>query len=77
MDDLETAAGRLMKGPEGARLRKLAESQEGQRLNSSAEAAAVAEAARRGDAAALRAAMSRLLATPEGRKLARRLTGHD
>ncbi len=74
MDDLRAAAARLLSGEKGEALRDLALSREAAALGSSAEAEAVAAAARRGDSAALRGALERFLSTPEGRALAERVS---
>ncbi len=66
-------------GPEGldsALLRKIGESPDGRRLRAAlGDEEALAEAVRRGDGEALRGALLRLLATPEGQRLFRELGG--
>ena len=74
MEDWQKAARRLMAGKTGDALCALGSTPEAARLDASPEAAAVAQAAQAGDTEALRAALSRLLATPEGRALAERLS---
>lgn len=58
------------RGKTGA-LKKLAESDDGQRLARSLDAGAVAEAAKSGDPAALAKLLRGVLSTPEGQRLAR------
>ena len=57
-----------------ALLRRIGESPEGEKLRSAlGDEQALSEAVRKGDRAALQGALSRLLATEEGRKLFREL----
>ena len=74
MEDWQKAARRLMAGEAGEAVRALGSTPEAARLDASPEAAAVAQAAQAGDTAALRAALSRLLSTPDGRALAEKLS---
>lgn len=61
-------------GLDSALLRKIGESPDGRRLRAAlGDEDALAEAVRRGDGEALRGALGRLLATPEGQRLFREL----
>ncbi len=74
MEDLRAAAARLLSGEKGGAIRDLANTREAAALGSSPEAEAVAAAAQKGDAAALRSSLERFLSTPEGRALAERVS---
>ena len=73
MDDLETLEQKLFSGQNGAALRALAESDEARRLGQSLDAEAE-QAVRSGDSEKMRALLTRLLATGEGRALADKLS---
>ena len=64
----------LPEGADPALLRRIGESPAGEKLRAAlGDEQALSEAVRRGDRAALQGALSRLLATEEGRKLFREL----
>lgn len=69
MQDLEKLGKELRNGGQAERLKTLADSADGRKLSQMADRQALAEAAKRGDTAALQAMMSRLLATAEGQRL--------
>lgn len=69
MQDLEKLGKELRNGGQAERLKTLADSADGRKLSQMADRQALADAARRGDTAALQAMMSRLLATAEGQRL--------
>lgn len=69
MQDLEKLGKELRRGGQAEKLRTLAASADGQKLSQMADRQALAEAAKRGDTAALQAMMGRLLSTAEGRRL--------
>ena len=70
MDRFREQGERLLSGREGEALRSLAQTPEARRLGDSAAAAALQQAVRSGDAAALQKALTALLSTPEGRTMA-------
>ncbi len=61
---------RLLKGKNGAALQGLAQSADGQRLGAMLDAQAAQRAAQSGDMTALKGMLEKLLATPEGQRLA-------
>lgn len=69
MQDLEKLAQELQRGGQAQELRQLAASADGQRLGGMVDRAALAEALKSGDAAALKDIMAGLLATAEGRRM--------
>lgn len=69
MQDLEKLAQELQCGGQAQELRHLAASADGQRLGGMVDRAALAEALKKGDAAALQGVMARLLSTAEGQRL--------
>ncbi len=73
----EQAAALLSSGKlDAAALRRLGESRDGQKVRSLlGDEKALAEAVKKGDAAALQNALQTLLASPEGRRLFSQLSG--
>ncbi len=69
MQDLEKLARELQRGGQGQELRQLAASADGQKLGGMVDRAALAEALKTGDAAALKSIMAGLLSTAEGRRM--------
>lgn len=69
MQDLEQIGRELQRRGQAERLKTLAASADGQKLSRMVDQKALAEAAKRGDTAALREMMNRLLATAEGQRL--------
>lgn len=69
MQNLEKLGEELRRRGQTEQLKTLAASADGQKLGRMVDRAALAEAARKGDAEALRAIMSRLLATEEGQRM--------
>lgn len=70
MQDLEKIGQELEKRGMGDKIKKLAQSREGQQLSRMVDAAAVESAARSGDTDALKRMLSQVLSTDEGKKLA-------
>ena len=70
MQDLEQLRRELERQGKAEKLRALADSAEGQRVGKMVDPEKLSEAARTGDAAALREMLSRVLGTAEGRALA-------
>lgn len=73
VQDLEKIGKELRSNGQAERLKTLAASADGQKLRQMADRSALAEAARKGDTAAMRDMMSRLLATAEGQRLSAEL----
>ena len=73
MQDLEALGRELQRRGKTGELKKLAESADGQRLGRMLDADRVREAARSGDGEALRKLLVGVLATDEGRRLAKQL----
>ncbi len=69
MQDLEKLAQELQRGGQAQELQHLAASADGQRLGGMVDRAALAEALKKGDAAALKGIMAGLLSTAEGRRM--------
>lgn len=63
----------LKSSPHAQQFKALAESPEGQRLAKQLDAKALEQAARSGDAAALKSILTQILSTPDGKALAQRL----
>ena len=74
MEDLEALGKALLSGKNGDALRALAGSPEAQRLGKQMDSAAAEKIIRSGDGAQMRALLQQLLATPEGRSLAKKLS---
>ena len=74
MQDLEKIGKDLLQGANGKALREAAASPEAQRLSRTLDPAEVEQAARSGDPEQLRALLSRVLSTDEGRTLAEKLS---
>lgn len=74
MQDLEKVGRELLQGANGKALREAADSPEARRLSQSLDPAEVERAARSGDPEQLRALLSRVLSTDEGRALAEKLS---
>ena len=70
MQDLTDVARALERGGKAGAIRELAESADGRKLGGLVDAQAAEKALKSGDAAALRAALGRVLATEEGKRLA-------
>ena len=68
--DLEQAARQLRNGENGAALQKITESEAGAALAGRFDGAAIEQAAKSGDAAALSALLKGILSTPEGARFA-------
>lgn len=73
MRDLEELERRLRRGDRDGGLRALAESEDGKKLGAMLDGRAVEQAARSGDGEALRRMLSSVLATQEGRRLAKQV----
>ncbi len=71
MPDFEELGKELERRGKTGALKSLAESDDGQRVARSLDAAAVARAARSGDSAALASLLRGVLSSPEGQRLAR------
>lgn len=69
MQNLEKLGEELRRSGQAEKLKVLAESADGRKLGSLVDRQALAEAAKNGDAEKLRAMMSRVLQTAEGRRL--------
>ena len=70
MQSFEQVNRELERQGKAGKLRALAESDAGQRVSRMLDGAALSEAAQRGDAAALRDILSRVLSTEDGKQLA-------
>lgn len=70
MQSFDALKSELERQGKGDKLRALAESEDGQRINEMLDAAAVENAARTGDADALKKMLAQVLATAEGKRLA-------
>ena len=70
MQDFEQLRRELERQGKAEKLRALADSAEGQRVGKMVDPEKLSEAARTGDAAALKEMLSRVLGTAEGRALA-------
>ena len=73
MRDLESVGRELERMGKTQKLKSIAESADGQRLSRMLDARAVEQAAKSGDAEALRGILGQVLGTDEGRRLAERL----
>lgn len=69
VQNLEKIGEELQKRGQAEKLKTLADSADGKKLSGMVDRRALAEAAKKGDAEALRAMMSRLLQTAEGQRL--------
>ena len=74
MDELEGLRSRPPEGIDEGALRSLADSPEAKRLGEAVDGAAAARALQQGDADTLKAILGTLLATPEGKALAEKLS---
>ena len=75
MQELEKLGKEFMKGDRGRALESVVSSPEGKRLEQRLAPAAVEKAARSGDPEQLKALLQQVLATEEGKALAKRLSG--
>ena len=75
MRDMEELGRELLKGKDPEQLRRLAESEDGKRLETMLDAGEAERALRSGDAAQLQSLLRKVLSTDEGRRLAERLSG--
>ena len=75
MQDLEKLGQEFFKGERGRALESVVRSPEGKRLEQQLDPAAVEKAARSGDAEQLKALLQQVLATDEGKALAKKLSG--
>lgn len=73
MQDLKKLVEELRRGEQAERLKTLAASADGQKLGGMLGGTALAEAARNGDAEAMRALLERAMASAEGQRLSREL----
>ena len=69
MQDLNKLSEELRRSGQAERLKTLAASADGQKLGRMLDRTALTDAIRRGDGEALRAAVTRLMATEEGRRM--------
>ena len=74
MEDLEKLGEQLMTGKNADALRSLAASPEAKRLEAALDGTETAAALRSGDSAAISRLLKTVLATPEGRALAEKLS---
>lgn len=74
MMDMEKLGAELLAGRQGGAIRDLAASPEAKKLGSTLDNAAVERAVRSGDAAQLKAILTQVLSTNEGRALAEKLS---
>ena len=70
MNDFGKLARELQSGEKGEALRRLSSAPEGRRLEGMIDGAALEKALQSGGAAALKAMLASLMATPEGKRLA-------
>ena len=75
MQDWEKLGKQFMQGERGKQLEALAASPEGKRLEQQLDPAAVEKAARSGDPEQIKALLQQVLATEEGKTLAKKLSG--
>ena len=75
MKSLEAQGEELLRAPGGEAIRALADSPEARRLEQTISPEAVERAVRSGDGAQLRSLLDQVLATEEGRALARKIAG--
>ena len=75
MQDLEKLGKEFFKGERGKALESVVRSPEGKRLEQQLDPAAVEKAARSGDPEQLKALLQQVLATEEGKALAKKLSG--
>ena len=75
MQDLEKLGKDFMQGEKGRRLESVVNSPEGRRLEQQLNPAAVERAARSGDPEQIKALLQQVLATEEGKALAKKLSG--
>ena len=75
MDDIKAAADELLRGPQGAALRSLADSDEAKRLGQLLPGDEAEAALRSGDTEQMRRLFEKLLSTGEGRALAEKFAG--
>ena len=74
MKDMEKLGAELLAGRQGGAIRALAGSPEAKKLGSAIDASAAERALRSGDAAQLKAILSQVLSTSEGRALAEKVS---
>lgn len=74
MENIEQFGSELLKSRKGDSIRALADSAEGKALSEKLDPAEVERAARSGDAEAMKKLIGTVLATPEGRALAEKLS---
>ena len=75
MQDLEKLGREYLKGDRGKALESVVNSPEGRRLEEKLDPAVVEKAARSGDPEQLKALLQQVLATEEGKALAKKLSG--
>lgn len=75
MQDLEKLGKQFLSGDKGKALESVADSPEARRLEQTLDPAEVEKAARSGDPEQLKALLTRVLATEEGKALAEKLSG--
>ena len=73
MKDIESLQRQIESSGMADKLRQAADSAEGQRIMRSIDTAAVERAAKQGDMQALKDILGKVLATPEGQNLARKI----
>ena len=73
MKDIESLQRQIEDSGMADKLRQAADSAEGQRIMRSIDTAAVERAAKQGDMQALKDILGKVLATPEGQNLARKI----
>ena len=75
MKSLSDYEKELKKSPKAGRLMQAADCDEGRRLASQLDSAALERAVKSGDAQELRKILSQVLSTPDGQALARKISG--
>ena len=75
MKNLSDYEKELKKSPKAGRLMQAADCDEGRRLASQLDSAALERAVKSGDAQELRKILSQVLSTPDGQALARKISG--
>ena len=74
MKDMEKLGAELLAGRQGGAIRALADSPEAKKLGAALDGAAAERAVRSGDPAQLKALLTQILATNEGKALAEKLS---
>ena len=74
MMDMEKLGAELLAGRQGGAIRDMANSPEAKKLGAAIDTAAAERAVRSGDAAQLKALLSQILSTDEGKALAEKLS---